>query len=418
MVGELLAASPAIPTGFGLDRFRENVADCVRRAGSQLRFRATVPQLHTLGWINNRYAPSIDSLVSFSHSQGVNIVRLLTERVSTLGDADRRRRRDARYRVSSADVEITLRTALLADSPLPLTELARRLGYRTIASLKSRYPALCAEISRKRRSCRKGTSFKKVRISRDRIERAFTEELSKDGLTSLQAVARRLGLCDAKRLRKGFNNLRRAIVAKNELVRKQRLDAIEKALRAALCEHPVPTATEVAHRLGFRCVNGITSRVPELSAELSRRRRSQSAMHARKEKVRKDDICQRLTEALTESPPPSLSEVVRRVASNPSTIRRTFPGLCRALSARYMEHKRNIWQRKRQVFIDDVRRAVAELHQKGIYPILRLVLGSLPEPQYQSPNILAEAVLLAREELSIESYAVYRSRAGYFATRT
>ena len=81
-----------------------------------------------------------------------------------------------------------------------------------------------------------------------------------------------------------------------------------------------------------------------------------------------------------------------------------------------MEHKRNMWQRKRQIFIDDVRRAVAELHQKGIYPILRLVLGSLPQPQYQSPNILAEAVRLARHELSIEPYAVYRGRTGYFAT--
>lgn len=137
-------------------------------------------------------------------------------------------------------------------------------------------------------------------------------------------------------------------------------------------------------------------------------------MHARKEKVQKDAVRQRLTEALTEFPPPSFSEVVGRCLRSAGS-RDNFPDLWRTLRARYMEHKRNMWQRKRQIFIDDVRRDVAELHQKGIYPILRLVLASLPEPQYRSPNILAEAVRLARHELSIEPYAVYRSRTGYFA---
>jgi hypothetical protein len=76
-----------------------------------------------------------------------------------------------------------------------------------------------------------------------------------------------------------------------------------------------------------------------------------------------------------------------------------------------VQHKPDAHCRKRQAFVDDIRRAVAELHYKGIYPTPRLVLATLPEPQFRSRDIVAGAISLARRELSMEPYVVDRGRA-------
>ena len=53
-------------------------------------------------------------------------------------------------------------------------------------------------------------------VPRDTIEGALAEELGKDGLTSLAAVAAEVGLSNKRRLYNGFHAVRRAIVEKNK----------------------------------------------------------------------------------------------------------------------------------------------------------------------------------------------------------
>jgi len=219
----------------------------------------------------------MDSLVVLSRSQEVSMARLMTERISAAEDTDQHRSSYAHFRAADRAVEEALRTTLRDDIPPPLTEIATNLGYRTVTSLERRYPDLCVEISTKRRSGLKASPPPQCAapVPRERIENALIEELRKDGLTSLNAVAASVGLRNRRRLYKGFNDLRRAIVAKNKRIRKQRLDAIENALRAAFDERPIPTVTELAHRLELRDVTRITSRFPELSAELRYRRQAE-----------------------------------------------------------------------------------------------------------------------------------------------
>ena len=166
--------------------------------------------------------------------------------------------------------EEALRAALLSDVPPSLIEIATHLGYRTVASLQSRYSLLCVEISKKRHAGLK-TYFSRSPVApvpRSQVEKALTEALKKEGLTPLAAVAANVGLRNKRRLYKGFNVLRHAFVAKNDRIRKQRVALIETALLVALDERPIPSVTQVAHRSGFRSVTAITSRFPELSAQL------------------------------------------------------------------------------------------------------------------------------------------------------
>ena len=322
MVGELLAASPSLSAGFGLDLFRENIGNYVCCAGGNLRFRASI---HVGRWLNGSNAPRMDSLAALSCSQKVSMVRLLTERIPVT-NIDHQRSPYAHYRIADSVVEEALRTALRAGIPPPLRDVANQLGYRSVATLQNRYPGLCSEIASQRRTRRKVSSPPAGRapVPRERIEKALIAELSKVSLTSLGAVAVSVGLRNRRRLYKGFHDLRQAIVAKNERIRKQRVDAIENALRVAFDERPVPTVTEVARRLGFVCVTSVTSRFPKLAAELRRRRPAGLTKNAHRES---EHVRQRLTEALLESPPPSFFRNRQKSCGPPDQDLRSFADL-------------------------------------------------------------------------------------------
>jgi hypothetical protein len=237
-----------------------------------------------------------------------------------------------------------------------------------------------------------------VPVHRDCIETALIAELSKTDLTYLKDVALAIGLKSPRRFYKEFGNLTRAIVEKNKRIRKQRVGAIENTLREALYERPVPTVTEIAQRLGFARVTSVTSRFPEPTAELRRQhlRRSVERTCRNNEPVR-----QKMTEALLEFPPPSFTEVLKRVATHPTKVRSDFPDLWRALRACYVQYKQDVLSRKRQAFADDILRTVIELHDKGMAPTPQLVLANMSAPQFRCLHAIAKAVRLARLELSI-----------------
>ena len=75
-------------------------------------------------------------------------------------------------------------------------------------------------------------------VPRERVETALLVELNRDVLTDLRTVAASVGLSSKRRLYKGFQDLRSAIVAKNTAIRQRRVDAIENPLWAAFDEQP------------------------------------------------------------------------------------------------------------------------------------------------------------------------------------
>jgi hypothetical protein len=388
MVGQLLAASPSVPANFGTDLFRENV----RTAGGLRDVR---------DWVQRGAIPRIDSLVSLSLSCDVPLLRLLMERIETGNNTEPKHSPKAHHRVADSIVAESLRTALAAFVPPPLREIANGLGYRTVAPLQRRYPVMCGEIASKRRSRMDASDQPsgKTPVPRDIIERALADELEKDDLTSFVAVAASVGLSNKRRLYKGFHAIRRAIVAKNRKIRQQKQEAMESALRDAFSERPMPTVTEVARRLGFACVTGVTARFPEQTAALRCARQAQLS----KGGPRTEHIRQKLAEALEEFPPAPCSEIVRRFAGHKTEIREGFPDLWRALRTRYAEHKRDVQRSKREAITSEVLRAVVGLRRKGVNPTIRLVLANIPERQRRSPGLVEKAVRAAKRELSIGS---------------
>ena len=276
MVGELIAASPGLPPGFGLDQFQENA----RHLGGKGRFSGDFRHRNVRGWMRRGNAPRMDSLSVLSQSQNISMLALLTERIKienvTIGQ--RHASPHAHYRVADAVAEGALRTALQEEPPRSLEDVARAVGYRGAASLQNRFPGLCRQVVTRRRSWLQSCGPVDPPLPRDRIEQALSEALNQDGPVSLHALAAKIGLRNRRRLYKGFHDLRRAVVAKNKRLRQQSADATVSALRAASNETPVPTITELARRLGLRDVNRITRRFPELADALRPRRQQSSNM--------------------------------------------------------------------------------------------------------------------------------------------
>lgn len=273
MVGELLAASPSLPSGFGLSQFQANM----RSLTDTRQFRDVFRHRNIRGWRNHGNAPNLESLTAISLSQDISMLRLLTEAISSGRDVDSGISPHAHFRVSRSTAEVALRAALQDAFPPSLQELATRIGYGSVSPLKARFRALCDEIVCKRRSARRDSlSPPYIVVHREQIEQALSEALGKDGPTSLYEIASTIGLRNIRRLYKGFHELRDAVVAKNRRIRADRVTTIESALQAACYETPPPTVTEVAHRLGYKAVGPVTKRFPELTASLRRLRTESS----------------------------------------------------------------------------------------------------------------------------------------------
>jgi hypothetical protein len=218
-------------------------------------------------------------------------------------------------------------------------------------------------------------------------------------------VAASVGLKGARRLYKGFHDLRLAISAKNAAIKKRRQEAMMAALVAAFNEQPVPTIADVARRLGYATVKPLTSRFQELSIKLRTCRQRvtrQKSGHRVNERVR-----QKLTEALGDSPPPSCAEVVRRLAGHRTQIREDFPDLWRALRGRHVNYRQEAYISRRKAIAAEAHRIILELQEKGIYPSIRSVRASMSSRRLQCPQIIAEAVRQVRRELSIQTCKIY-----------
>jgi len=269
MVGELLAASPRLPDGFDLDRFRENM----RTFRHFRRVHVIVARGNIRGWSRDN-APRMDSLVLLSRCQDASMLRLLTERI-VVAPRITSHPVHAHYRVDGPTMEEALQTALHEDVPPSLVEIAARMGYLSVAPLQFRFHDLCQAIIRKRRANLKLSSpSATVPIPRSRIEQALSEALLTDGPVSLSSLAESIGLRNKRRLYKSFHDLRNAVVANNRQHRRQRAAAIENTLRAALAETPVPSLKDVAQRLSLKSTSALTRRFSDLSTALKRRRQA------------------------------------------------------------------------------------------------------------------------------------------------
>ena len=107
--------------------------------------------------------------------------------------------------------------------------------------------------------------------------------------------------------------------------------------------------------------------------------------------------------ARQEQPPPSMTEVRRRLGHSHSYLYLRFPELCRAISARWRAYRRTVNNARKQQICDQIQQATAQLHTQGIEPRWKNVGAFLGKPGYiRSPRCHA-AWLEALRQLGLES---------------
>jgi hypothetical protein len=75
----------------------------------------------------------------------------------------------------------------------------------------------------------------------------------------------------------------------------------------------------------------------------------------------------RLSAALLEDPPPSLSEMARRIGHKNEFWRRKFPELCQAIVTRYLYYQTDYYQEKAKLLRHEIREAVQQIAASGLY---------------------------------------------------
>lgn len=204
---------------------------------------------------------------------------------------------------------------------------------------------------------------------RNEIRKCLKESLSQLEPISVQRVAVKLGYCNAGCLRREFPDLCRAIGKKLQKLKGNRQRWREREFVRILKESPLPTATRVCQRLGYRMPSTLFFNFPrEYEALLAGRR-------AQKARAREDTRLQ-IERLSLEEPPISVPEVARRDGFSDGYLYDHYPDLCHAIAAKRRQYWKAFVAERTKRLRQAAFAAVSELDRKGIYPTLSDVLAS------------------------------------------
>jgi TniQ len=214
-----------------------------------------------------------------------------------------------------------------------LTELATQIGYKSKASLKRIAPELCREISARNQEARvKNPQANKRRYDDKTLRKRVSAALAENPSAAPTQIANAIGYKDCKSLIDRCPDLYSTLVERRRANRKQRNESLEKALKAALMEHPPPTIKAIATRLGLKTTGAIHYNFPELERAIAGRARAYWEAGLKRAQLA-------LESALTEVPPPSVPEVARNTNHGVGKLYLHFPDLCRQVAANYSAHR-------------------------------------------------------------------------------
>jgi len=86
--------------------------------------------------------------------------------------------------------------------------------------------------------------------------------------------------------------------------------------------------------------------------------------------------------AADETPPPAMRQVARRLGYPHSGLHHRFPDLCRNISARYLAYRKDRSQQRKQRLFDEIRQAVTQVGEQGLYPSANRVAQCLSLPGF------------------------------------
>lgn len=283
-------------------------------------------------WQSMKRLPKVDSLLRICYVTGTSITNVLTD-CSTVHRISRTRFPEstlASGRFKPQEIKIALLNALARESPPSVRDVARSLGLKCTHSLRSKHSELCKRLTSKHRErfARSPSPRKRRFLKSSEIHSALQEALREKPLPSAREVARRLGYASSRPLIKRFPDLSRRF--------HRRSSTLKTTLEKALAE-PIPQSCDrIVQRIGYAGMHGrLRAKHTDLWNELAARQRE---FRVRK----RSEIRDSLESFLLEDPPPSFDEIAKRLGYKnfrSSMLMRHFPELCQAIKTRYGKYR-------------------------------------------------------------------------------
>jgi AraC-like DNA-binding protein len=304
--------------------------------------------------------------------------------------------------VSPSRPAIQIRQALLTALdeivPLSLSEVARRLGYKSTERLYQADRALCHKIAARHRQSGHSHWWKKPGAARicevARLKEILEQSLKSTNPTSVHQIAASLGYSNAGFILKKFPDLCAAIREKIGHAENARPEQMRRALEKALYEHPAPTLVDLSRHMGYSSSSVLRIHEPDLCNQLSARHRAYLTK-------RRIDIEARAKAALDENPVPSVRDVCKRLAITLWFMNKYFPAVRRMIA---VQHRRCVaaeTEHRRQLLFSDIRAIAAELQSQGLYPSVTKIVERIPERSRSDWTVVTLALREARKALGI-----------------
>jgi len=413
-VATLIARAPTLERLPSVELLKINLRACLddlAGGNESLFLRAAGLGAKTVdAWLSGRMLPKLDSLLTICSRLGVQLLRFITEPMSS-GNADWEHAREivARYQTSRSRrapvVRAVLTEALHTPEPRSLSDIARQVGFKHEKSLRKYDPAAFGVLVERHQALQafKGQPDARDPIPSRRVEEALEIALRQDPPSSLHDVSLSLGLPGASWLAERFPETCRALVQRSREYRRTRRLDVEKVLKAALIEEPPPTIREVANRSGNR--NGQTLRrwFPDLYGALAARATRRRDWWLAK-------VQSFLEAAVKQEPPPSGEAVSFGAGVTSGHLRNLFPDHWRKVVARHAAYKKQQNARNRHGFQETVRRIAQDLLRAGKYPSRRRVQALLPESKLSGAHLIVREVKKVIAEFSGRPATVVSSR--------
>jgi transcriptional regulator with XRE-family HTH domain len=122
-----------------------------------------------------------------------------------------------------------------------------------------------------------------------------------------------------------------------------------------------------------------------------------------KQQLDTDQVQEFLQSALIEEPPPTMKAVAQTLGHNSRSLRRRFPELCSAISARYLNYRDQVRAAKVQESCQEVRQIALKLYGEGIDPTRSYISRYLSKPAYFREPAVVAVLESTRQELGLKN---------------
>jgi len=120
-------------------------------------------------------------------------------------------------------------------------------------------------------------------------------------------------------------------------------------------------------------------------------------------RINRVEVSRILHTALSETPPPSVEQVMRRLRHGSATIYRHFPDLCRQIARHYAEYRAERAIERKEKATEEMRRVAWELHAKGIRLTRHHIRPLLTSSAYFNLEEGRTALREVRQQIALET---------------